>query len=299
MKSSYISFILLLSLGALTTGCSDFFNQIVDIDIPEHEPSLAVSGHFRAQDSTLAVYVSRSVGILDPVAFDTIAVEGAAVTVLRDGQPWQTLPDKGAGYYRLNLGGPLGDSPATYSLRVSAPGFPDATAEQTMPARVDIISVNYQAEGGINPDGAKTNTLFVEFQDPAGEDNYYLLEAFVSVPDTFIPPGIYEYNLCLATEDVLAESHKCGLLFRDGPIDGKNYTLKTYFLDNVHEIPGATVTVRLFSISRDRYLFLRTLDLYYNAQDNPFAEPVVVHNNIESGVGIFTVGAVAERVFEF
>lgn len=293
MKLRHIPLLLIL---AATTGCSDFFNQVVEIDIPEHEPALAVSGHFRAQDSTLTVYVSRSVGILDPVAFDTIAVEGAAVTVLRDGQPWQTLPDKGAGYYRLNLGGPLGDSPATYSLRVSAPGFPDATAEQTMPARVDITSAEYQAEGGVNPDGLKTNTLTVEFEDPAGEDNYYLLEAFVTVPDTVSP---YEYNLYLATEDGLAEEHNGGLIFRDGPIDGKNYALKTYFLDNVHEIPGATVTVRLFSISRDRYLFLRTLDLYSNAQDNPFAEPVVVHDNIEDGVGIFTVAAVAERVFSF
>ncbi|MFZ2901115.1 MAG: DUF4249 domain-containing protein [Saprospiraceae bacterium] len=293
MKLRHIPFLFLL---AATTGCSDFFNQIVDIDIPEHEPVLAVSGHFRAQDSTLTVYVSRSVGILDPVAFDTIAIEGASVTVLRDGQPWQTLPDKGAGYYRLNLDGPLGDSPSTYSLRVSAPGYSDATAEQTMPSKVDITSTAYQPEGGVNPDGLKTNTLTVEFQDPAGEDNYYLLEAFVTIPDTF---GGFEYNLCLATEDVLAESYNCGLLFRDGPIDGKSYALKTYFLDNVHEISGATVTVRLFSISRDRYLFLRTLDLYYNAQDNPFAEPVVVHDNIEDGVGIFTVGAVAERVFSF
>jgi hypothetical protein len=289
----------LLLLLAATTGCSDFFNQVVEIDIPEHEPSLAVSGHFRAQDSTLTVYVSRSVGILDPVAFDTIAIEGASVTVLRDGQPWQTFPDMGSGYYRLNLGGPLGDSPATYSLRVSAPGYADATAEQTMPARVDITTTEYQPEGGVNPDGFKTNTLTVEFQDPAGEENYYLLEAFVTVPDTFAPSGSYDYNLYLATEDALAEEHNGGLLFRDGPIDGKVYALKTYFLDNVHQIPGATVTVRLFSISRDRYLFLRTLDLYYNAQDNPFAEPVVVHDNIEDGVGIFTVAAVAERVLSF
>ncbi len=297
MKFPY-RFFILLSFFALT-GCSDFFNQIVEIEIPEHEPVLAVSGHFRAQDSTLTVYVSRSVGILDPVAFDTIAIEGASVTVLRDGQPWQTLPDKGAGYYRLNLGSPLGDNPSTYSLRVSAPGYSDATAEQTMPARVDITSTQYQPEGGVTPDGLTTNTLTVEFQDPAGEDNYYLLEAFVIVPDTFAPTGSYEYNLYLATEDALAEEHNGGLLFRDGPIDGKAYALKTYFSDDVHETPGATVTVRLFSISRDRYLFLRTLDLYYNAQDNPFAEPVVVHDNIEDGVGIFTVGAVAERVFGF
>ena len=296
MKSYNILF-LLLSLIALSSCGEDFFNQVVDIDIPEHEPLLAVSGHFRAQDTTLTVFVSRSAGILDPVNFDTLEVAGATVEVLKDGEAFQTLPNVGSGYFRLNLEDQLGAGLHTYSLEVRAPGYGEAKAWQTMPAPVPIQDAVYEAEGGIDPDGNKVNTLSVEFEDPAGNDNYYFLEAFVTVTDTFF--GDWEYTIYLESEDVLVEYQDRGLLFRDGPIDGKQYALKAYFFDNIHLRPDAQLTVRLHSISRDRYLFLRTLDLYSNAQDNPFAEPVVVHNNVEGGVGIFSVEAADAFLISF
>ncbi|MCB9282899.1 MAG: DUF4249 domain-containing protein [Lewinellaceae bacterium] len=296
MKSFLIfPFFLLLTLA---TGCGEgFFNQIVEIDIPEHEPVLAVSAHFKAQDSTLTVFVSHSAGILDPVILDTVVVSGAAIEVLRDGAPWQTVPSVAEGHYHQVLGEVIGSDLHTYTLKVSVPGYEPVEAYQTMPERVDILQAEYQAQGGINSNGDKVNTLSVEFQDPAGADNYYLLEAFVHIQDTL--QESFDYNLYLDSEDVLVEYHNGGLLFKDGPINGKKYTLKAYFPDNIHEFPGSALTVRLHSISRDRYLFLRTLDLYDSAQDNPFAEPVVVHDNIENGVGIFMVEAMAERVLSF
>lgn len=295
MKFSY-RFFIPLSFFALT-GCSDFFNQVVEIEIPEHEPVLAVSAHIKAQDTMLNVFVSRSAGILDPGYLDTVKFENASVSVLRDGQLWMTVPHQGDGQYYLFLGSPVGDASHSYTLQVTAPGFEPVEATQTMPAPVGILNAEYKAEGGVNPDGNRVNTLDLEFQDPAGEDNYYLLEAYAVVVDSF--SGNYEYFLQINTEDALVEEYNGGLIFRDGPLDGKKYTLKTYFSDNLHEQPGSRLAIRLRSISRDRYLFLRTLDLYGNAQNNPFAEPVVVHNNIEGGVGIFTVESRDVEVIEF
>ena len=45
--------------------------------------------------------------------------------------------------------------------------------------------------------------------------------------------------------------------------------------------------VRLANMSKDSYLYLRSLQQYMQARDNPFAEPVVVFDNIENGHGIF------------
>ena len=296
MKSYHIlSFFLLLTVAS---GCGEnFFNQIVEIDIPEHEPVLAVTAHFKAQDTTLTVFLSRSAGVLDPVILDTVRIEDAEITVLRDGAPWQTVPAVGGGQFHLVLGETIGDAPHTYTLRVAATGYEPVEAYQTMPSPVSILNAEYKVGGGISPDGEKVNTLSVEFQDPVGEDNYYQVEAFIVISDTLV--GDYSYSLYLESEDVLTEYHNGSLIFPDGPIDGKKYTVKTYFFDNIHEIPDAKLKVRLRSISRDRYLFLRTLDLYGNAQGNPFAEPVVVHDNIEKGVGIFTMEAVDERVLSF
>jgi hypothetical protein len=279
-------------------GCGEFFNQIVDVDIPEHEPLLAVSAHFQAQDTALTVFVSRSVGILDPVQLDTVTVPGAAVTVLRDGEVWQTLAPSGSGFFRVELGEALGDGAHTYTVRATAPGFEAAEGRQAMPTPPSILNAAIVRLGGVDENGTKVNTLDVEFQDPPGEENYYLLEAFAFARDSFL--GDYYFPVYPQSNDPLVEYNEQGLIFKDGPIDGKRYTLKAYFYDFfVGEEPGGKVLVRLHAISRDRYLFLLTLDLYNNAQNNPFAEPVVVHNNIEGGVGIFGVSAVGEVEVEY
>ncbi|MDV7396719.1 DUF4249 family protein, partial [Arthrospira platensis SPKY1] len=140
----------------------------------------------------LTVFVSRSAGILDSMLLDTVALEGASVNVLRDGQVWQTLPGEGGGFYRLHLGQALGSEPHTYTLQVSAPGYPAAEASQVMPEPVIIEEVKYTPEGGINSDGNKVNTIDIVFRDPAGVENYYLIDGIATYFDSLA--GEYSYS---------------------------------------------------------------------------------------------------------
>jgi len=41
------------------------------------------------------------------------------------------------------------------------------------------------------------------------------------------------------------------------------------------------------------------LQLYKDARDNPFSEPVVVFENIENGYGIFALANATEKIVEF
>ena len=69
---------------------------------------------------------------------------------------------------------------------------------------------------------------------------------------------------------------------------GKKY--KWRFTSYSFGDPGAVnLVVWLRSISKDEYLFLKSVDLYQNNEDNPFAEPVIIHSNIASGDGIFSL----------
>ena len=43
----------------------------------------------------------------------------------------------------------------------------------------------------------------------------------------------------------------------------------------------------LHNISQDYYYYRRSLELYNQSSDNPFAQPVQVYSNIENGFGIF------------
>ena len=51
--------------------------------------------------------------------------------------------------------------------------------------------------------------------------------------------------------------------------------------------------MKVRSANKDFVLFQKTLELAYDASDNPFfSEPVILHTNVKNGYGIFTIGSV-------
>ena len=50
-------------------------------------------------------------------------------------------------------------------------------------------------------------------------------------------------------------------------------------------------TVKLLHINKDYYNYIRSLNTYENAADNPFAEPVNLYTNVNNGYGLFTTYA--------
>ncbi|MEK7254465.1 MAG: DUF4249 family protein, partial [Bacteroidota bacterium] len=115
-----ISFPILL-VAFCFSGCADFFEQTVTIELPEHEPALSVTANFAAGDTTLRVYVSHSQGILDNLPPDTI--DDASVQIFKDDQPFVTLPFSGNRFYSLNLPASLPAEPSTYTFKINAPGY--------------------------------------------------------------------------------------------------------------------------------------------------------------------------------
>ncbi len=96
--------------------------------------------------------------------------------------------------------------------------------------------------------------------------------------------------------DPLGEDIENGTVLKDDSFDGKKYTWR---VGQFHS--GQTngkIRVELVSISRDKYLFQRSVRLNQDADDNPFAEPVIIHNNITDGYGIFSAEAASEVVIE-
>src|SRR5690606_17271812 len=51
--------------------------------------------------------------------------------------------------------------------------------------------------------------------------------------------------------------------------------------------PVHAYRLRLGHLSEDYYRYLRSQELQEATEEHPFAEPVIVHSNIEGGVGIF------------
>ena len=59
------------------------------------------------------------------------------------------------------------------------------------------------------------------------------------------------------------------------------------------------VNLVLYTGSKDLYLYETTRSLNQDAQGNPFAEPVLVHSNMEGGYGVFTLHNSTVYRYEF
>jgi uncharacterized protein DUF4249 len=283
-------FLFLSLLALLFAACGeDFFEQTVVIEVPPHTPRLAVTAHLTAGDTALFVFISHSLGILDSRQPETIS--DATAGLFKDGQFLAAIPFETGQLYKTALPEPLPADLSEYRLTVSAPGYDAVEAVQTMPAIVPILSATYEVDGAVNSEGDKVDELTVEFQDPPGEDNYYAIRVWVMFDDGYKNEWYFE-NL-----DPLAEDFRRDLVIKDDSFEGKKY--KWRFSTYQFAEPGtAKMLVQLRSVSKDKYLFLKSVSLSEDNSDNPFAEPVIIHNNIEGGYGIFSLEAVSERVIE-
>ena len=216
--------ILVVFIVFIFTACSeDFFEQTVSIDLTEHTPRLAVTARFAAGDTTLRVYLTHTLGVLENRDPDTIP--DATVELFKNGQSMAVFLYEEGIIYEALLPEPLSATPAEYRLRVSAPGFDAVDAVQIMPAMVPILSATYEVEGAVNSDGEKVDELTVEFQDPAGEENYYAIDARL-----FFEGGTYQYYVYLENLDPLAEDLGGEPVIKDSSFDGEKVQMALYFL---------------------------------------------------------------------
>ncbi|PHN01285.1 DUF4249 domain-containing protein [Flavilitoribacter nigricans] len=296
MKNRIILWCLILVIIS-QYSCKDF-SQIVEIDIPEHEPKLATLLTATSLDSALNVLVSNSLGILE--SRDTQPIKDARVSLLRNGHPIaEGIYREGTYYYELFTNAPLGTAAATYRLEMSAPDFPPIYAEQKMPAAVPILSARIELDGTIDAEGRRADEVILEFQDPAGSTDYYAvamqgLRRLSAEEDSLYTAG----TVALHSNDPsygFVRNFPYNLIFSDAAFDGQKVRISVYSYDHLGEFSGQ---LRLYHLSRDVYLYHRSLDLYEEAIDNPFAEPVNVHRNIENGYGLFGVSSVSEVVLE-
>ncbi len=267
-------------------SCGDnFFEQVVELDIPEHTPALAVSANFSDIDTTLAIYVSNSVGVLEPD--QPVIVENATVELFKNGQLLFNFDYNTNGLYGKTDVSPIGNSDAEYVLKVSAPNFVEVSATQFMPQPVLISEASFEREGAVTPDGERVNEVTIKFSDPSGIANYYSISAVGRV----ISGGFaYVQNVFLSSFNPIVEEGDQFLVFSDATFDGREVTLNFYTYDDYPDnAESVEFDISLISISEDRYFFEKSYNIFNNSNGNPFVEPVVVHNNINNGHGIFTL----------
>ena len=204
---------------------------------------------------------------------------------------------------------------AEYKIIVKAPGLPDATATTSIPNKVILDRIDSSRFITSDPDLTYNVCMKfdIEFTDPGNETNYYLFNIWK------IPSRDNYRNLLFYCNDPIVEEkinylhdyvgaitkQFYGVAFTDKIINGQKYSLAVTvlgldigkpFVENGEEIPNShkkTIYFRLYSITKECFTYIQTLNLYNQNLTNPLANPVTVYSNIKGGYGIFAGAAVA------
>jgi|GEM_PF-658768 len=312
----YFPFIFIIFILS-TVACE----QVVDIDIPEHESQLVLSSFYKAGDTKITARLSKSLSIsssenpkevLDAtVNFYENDVLIGGLNMQNDTTYYSTfLGLDSLGYpiyqqagintitklYSLDLPAPL-ETGNIYKITAEATGYKTISATQQLPQALDILSVSYEPMSRPGLEGYVMDALIISLQDIPNEDNYFELDVFVknsnssgwgdepwrgTWTESFTPGIEHGDRVSLIKDDLFEDSF---------------YNVELLFLSE--DTTQVDIKLEINSISRDKYFFSRSIYAYDSAYGNPyFAEPVTVHTNVENGQGIFSIENKTEILIE-
>ena len=304
---------LLSILVVLGTACDDF-RTVVELDVPDIPDQLVVNS-FYTPDSNWTVQITESRYVLDDDLLPF--VDGATVRLYQGTNLLAETAVGDSGYYQLPF---LPESSVDYTLEVSHPAFPAATAETALNPAVPLTSLSLDL-----PD----NLMGVEsmlsgeltFTDPAGVTNRYqlILYSTIEYPYALDPMGdtLWErftypnyFQLGANDSEELIDVNPDvfwfmpGQVFSDEIFEGQTVTLPIEINnDAAHLPPGAkwTLLAEFQTLSEDYYQYAFSYGVQRRAQGNPFAQPAQVFTNVAGGLGIvagYTRAQITFKVLE-
>lgn len=283
--------------------------QFLEVDLPGQEPRLVLNALLDPSD-TLKVYLTRSRGILEGREYEEFFDLISDADVYLETETGERHPleyvdrsrpfDPNAFYLLSDF---VFQPNQSYRLVAEAPGYETIRTSQVVPAQVPIQSVEMTRLG---PDGSWGNSELVEFRvrftDPPGR-NFYELSGRIFGSDTAVFEGqpflrMYSSDLyprpvnpafekdhllrsVLLVEDSLLPAQDAELVFRT--------TIPT-------DYELLEVTIHLAHVSESYYRYYDTADLQYNNRGDFLSQPVLVHTNVENGLGVFMARNTNERI---
>ncbi len=307
----------------LLSSCENFFQTYMEVPPPPYKKGIVVNLYVTDDDTVLYASVSHNIGSLESiknvqdlllcdatvqvldeagnvvVEMDTLDMDNTVyydTIYIGDGNGEITdtvlYPVYNAGRminFQAHLPSPFGGQGEKFTLQVIHPEYGTASASQTMPSKPVITQPVYKPSAGYNDYGGDFSTLRFDIVDPAGEENFYQVRAWLKGEDG------RQYYLDLDTDDPLFQPSYgyYALLLQDKTFDGDSYTVQLKFNDYVNDpAENVRIFVEVRSVSKDYYLYARTLEKAEEAEDiGFFVEPVQVYDNIENGYGIFAMTA--------
>jgi hypothetical protein len=274
-KKSY--FLLLIATSILASCTTDS-----DIKVPEVEPEVVVSCFISPQEDTLKAFVR----LTDPLFGSSQVngnslIEGATVKIKNGtSEAIFTLNTEKERYELAASDFPI-NSGTTYQLEVSVPGYDLCSASTTVPSNspvfnlAELIQIDTLSEN--QGSGINGNFKF-KWNDPSGQTNYYRL--VISQKITYqIDTGIFEEYYSNIWDELIDDANKDGDEISKEP---NTYIYQSYDPDN----PTA-LKFYCYLLNTDEAYFRYHYSVWNVQPGNPFAEPSIIYDNINNGLGAF------------
>ncbi len=303
-----------LVIAVISSSCEKY----IDFEGENMPRRLVLNGLVQA-DSVFRVDLSHSLGYIDIGALSSVE-NGTVEVYLSDGLLLETLVHTEDGTYEGNQVAMAGQS---YRVEARAPGMQDVWAADLVPQPVAISDWDTITTTTDEFFGSSALNISFTITDPTG-DNYYAIEVFETrlyevevigfdpqtgqaIYDTTYYDNPERYVLGLSTNDVVLASEYTTSL-GDGMIYDDRFqfsdelfksTTRTFNINLDYFSRASDIEIKLSSCSPDLYQYYRTRQRYNNTVGDPFAEPVQVFTNVESGLGIWGGQSAYSVVVEF
>ena len=293
-------YIILLVFIVVFSACEK--TEKID-DFPLRPSKLVVNCYF-SENNEWQFQVSKSLSVLDNAELKLI--DNATVKLFEGSELLATVSEQNENsWYSIDYN--LPQVGHTYSIEVTSPDF-GATLKATdicpVPVAINKVNLNItdssfytyeDYDGTIHSYGDITGKFVVNFDDPAGSDNYYQVAVY-SMDTMWYDEDYFSLQkreIYVSTDDVAisgnggsnSESRK--LLFSDELFNGQSYSISMTFNDWFDSQIGKYYYIELESITKAGFLYRKTVEDFSSSQYDMFAEPVQVYSNIDGGFGIF------------
>ena len=315
MKKIIIYSLVIMSAVGLMS-CEKWLNgQVIDFDLPDHTPVLTVYAFYEAGQNIVDTKVGSSVSIVsqgEPQPVDDVNIKlyendqlveewSPVATYIIDTLWWYFDPQLNDTIYFIDssftyqhtLAANLSTDLGEYKLEVSAPGYETVSSTLSIPAKANVTNASFERDVPVNLPSwasgqAEDNGDKIKFtiDDPSGENNFYHIKFLFEYGDSTYS---YIQDAYLEINETGFNYDNGGYLLTDQYFDGQQRSFefeKWYWMGE--EKPNK-IQIHVHAMPKSYSDFKTSLDKYWDAEYNPFAEPVILYSNIKNGLGLFSV----------
>ncbi|WP_372651817.1 DUF4249 domain-containing protein [Draconibacterium sp.] len=270
--------------------------EVVDLDVEETPHELVVNCFF-TENQPFVVNVSRLAAYPDLTDRN---LEDATVSIYENDILLGTLTHTENGNYTRKSILPVQGN--MYSIKVEVPGFPTATASDTIPEKVFIQECNYKPNAGVDEEGDPYGEITTSFTDSPNA-KYYAIQLYTRWEKPlydqngnptgseviWYPIEQSSFDPVILAEGITKTDYCTYFVFNDALFSNKNYKLAVNASSEYD--PNNTVQVLLETGTVNYYHYRKSLLKHepYSYEDpfKPYA-PVPIYSNVSGGQGIFS-----------